>query len=113
MPLIITAKDFAPLLNDAGSMSGAIDSLERAYMSEADGKVRRGSAVDQFKSGETDNSMRFNLTSGEGLMTGLQAQSSGGAPNSRFLMLFDTDSRALQAIMDVSPFNPVRVGAEG
>ena len=113
MPRLITAKDFAPLLADAGSMTGAIDSIERAYMADFEGKVRRGNAVDQFKSGETDNSMRFNLTAGDGLLTGLQAQSSGGAPNSRFLMLFDNDTRELKAILDTSPFNPVRVGAEG
>jgi ornithine cyclodeaminase/alanine dehydrogenase-like protein (mu-crystallin family) len=57
--------------------------------------------------------MRFNATAGEGLLMGVQAQSSGGAPNSRFLMLFDGESRALLAPMDMAPFNPVRGGAEG
>lgn len=113
MPLILTASDFAPLLADAGSMTGAMESIERAYMTDFQGKVRRASAADEVKSGDQANSIRFNLTAGEGLLTGLQAQSSSGAPNSRFLMLFDNDTRELKAIMDTSPFNPVRVGAEG
>lgn len=112
-PIILTAKDFAPLLQDASSMQGAIDALERAMVALYRGEVRQGSVGDETKVGDQPSTIRFNLTASDGMPTGLRAAGSAAGVNSGFLLLFDGESRQLLALMDPSPLGAMRVGAEG
>jgi ornithine cyclodeaminase/alanine dehydrogenase-like protein (mu-crystallin family) len=112
-PIVLTAKDFAPLLANPGMMGGAIDALERGIVALHQGRVRQGAVADETKVNDQPSTLRANLTATDGVPAGLRVAGSAGGVNSGFLMLFDEQSRQLLALMDPAPFGAVRVGAEG
>src|SRR2546430_9490828 len=59
-PIILGAKDFAPLLQDAGAMKEAVDAVERAMLAEYQGRVRQGSMADETKVADQPSTARFN-----------------------------------------------------
>ena len=112
-PIILKAADFAPLLADPTYMKGTIDALDAAMRAEYEGRIRQKALADEAGEGDSKSTLSFGLIASDGLPHNVTIAGSGGGVNSRFVMLFDEKTRELLAIMDVSPFNPVRVGAEG
>lgn len=113
-PIVLTARDFNPLLADPSYMMGAIDALERAMLAEYHGRVRQRMLADETTSGEgPPASLTLNFIGGEGIPNGITVASSGEGQSSRFVMLFDERTRELLALMEAGLLNPVRVGAEG
>ena len=112
-PIILTAKDFAPLLRDAAAMHGAVDALEAAMLALYQGRVRQAAAADETKLDDQPSTVRVNLTGIDGMPTGLRVAGSAAGTNSGFLMLLDGATRQLVALLDPSPLGALRVGAEG
>ena len=107
MPLILTAKDFAPLRDDPAYMPEALDAVEAAITAHHHGTVRQGRLVDRVP-GEFEG-LRVSLLAGEGLLSGMRIF--GNPPHTRAFMLFDGTTRALLALMDYGILNSIRVGA--
>src|SRR6266550_2977216 len=96
-PIILGAKDFAPLLEDAGAMKDAVDALERAMLAEYQGRVRQGSMADETKFGDQPSTARFNFIAADGMPTSLIVATSAAGTNAQFRLLLDGESRQLLA----------------
>ncbi len=112
-PIVLKATDFAPLLADPTYMKGTIDALDQAMRAEYESRIRQRALADETGEGDAKSTLSFNFITTDGQPAAVTVAGSGGGATSRFAMLFDESTRGLLAIMDVSPFNPVRVGAEG
>src|SRR6266480_2876756 len=113
MPLIVSAKDLAPLVRDAASMDGAIDAMEQATLAYYRGEVRDARIRDETTANEP-NIVQLSFAAHDSVVTGLQmfAELDDGPeePNGRFIVLLHRMNRGLIGIVDYHSISPLRVG---
>lgn len=105
--LILTAKDFRALRDDAGHMDGAIAAVDKAVAAQHRSRVRHQHLFD-IAPGETDG-LRLSVSAEDGGRSGMRVF--GNPPHTRAYLLFDVATRALLATMDYGVLNSMRVGA--
>ncbi|MFM9969337.1 MAG: hypothetical protein ACKVQK_13175 [Burkholderiales bacterium] len=105
--LILTAKDFRPLREDASHMLGAIDAVAKAVAVQHQARLRHQHLFD-IAPGETDG-LRLSVSAEDGARSGMRVF--GNPPHTRAYLLFDVATRALIATMDYGVLNSLRVGA--
>ena len=114
MPLIVSNKDLAPLVQDPASMDGAIDAIERATIAYYRGEVRDARIRDETTAAEP-NIVALTFAAHDSIVTGFQifAELDDGPeePNGRFVVLLDKETRGLIGIVDYHCISPLRVGA--
>jgi ornithine cyclodeaminase/alanine dehydrogenase-like protein (mu-crystallin family) len=114
MPLLVSDKDLAPLVQNPASMDGAIDAIERATLAYYRGEVREARIRDQTTAAEP-NIMQLTLAAHDSVATGFQmfAELDDGpeVPNGRFIVLLHRVTRGLIGIVDYHCISPLRVGA--
>ena len=105
--LILTAKDFRPLREDATQMDGAIAAVAKAVAAQYRAGLRHQHLFD-IAPGEIDG-LRLSVSAEDGGRSGMRVF--GNPPHTRAYLLFDVATRALIATMDYGVLNSLRVGA--
>jgi len=114
-PLLLSESDLQPLIQGVHLMDGAIDAVEKATVDYYRGGVREMNLADQTGGVGTPNLLQIHFSANDALVSGFQvfAETRGGPslPNTRYVVLLDSQTRQLLAIVDYSSLSPPRVGA--
>ncbi len=114
MPLVLSDKDLAPLVQDPASMGGAMDAVEQATLAYRRGEVREAAMGDRTRAPEP-NILSVSMAAHDAVVTGFQvfAELDDGPeePNGRYVVLLHRESRQLLALVDYHSLSPLRVGA--
>jgi alanine dehydrogenase len=98
-------------------MDSAIDAVEQATIDFYRGRVREANLADQTQGSDPSNLLQIHFSANDDAVSGFQVFAEtrgGGGPsltNSRYVVLLDSRTRQLLAIVDYSCLSPLRVGA--
>ena len=112
-PIIVSEDDIQPLLRDPAAMDAAMEAVERATVAEYHGRVRSLNVVDRTQT-EPSNFLQIHFATDDALVTGFQVFGNtpgSPRPNTRFVVLLDSETRELLAIVPYEGLSPMRVGA--